>query len=44
MSKDEIRRQIEEVINKTDDERVLADMLSLISDVYQHYTTDNWER
>ena len=44
MTKDDIIKEIEHIIQHTDDEQVLQDMLNLIKGVYKHYTAGNWER
>ena len=44
MNKQEIIEQINEVLDKVDDERVLRDMKNLIDAVHRHYISGNWER
>ena len=44
MTKQEIIEQINSVLEKVDDEKVLQDMKNLINAVYKHYISGNWER
>jgi hypothetical protein len=44
MSKQELIDQINSIIEKIDDEKVLQDMKDLINGVYKHYISGNWER
>lgn len=44
MNKDEIIERIEHIIHNTKDEKVLKDMLNLISGIYKHYQSGKWER
>lgn len=44
MNKQELIEQINEILKKVDDEKVLQDMKNLINGVYKHYISGNWER
>lgn len=44
MNKQELIEQINEIMKKVDDEKVLQDMKNLINGVYKHYISGNWER
>ena len=44
MNKQELIEQINEILKKVDDEKVLQDMKNLINAVYKHYISGNWER
>lgn len=44
MNKEELKKRIEEIVEKVEDEGVLKDMLNLINAVYKHYISGNWER
>lgn len=44
MNKEELKKRIEEIVEKVEDEGVLKDMLNLINTVYKHYISGNWER
>ncbi len=44
MNKQELIEQINEILRKVDDEKVLQDMKNLINGVYKHYISGNWER
>lgn len=44
MDKQEIIEQINSVLEKVDDEKVLKDMLNLIKGIYKHYSAGKWER
>lgn len=44
MNKNELIEQINAILEKVDDEKVLQDMKNLISGVYKHYISGNWER
>ena len=44
MDKQKIIEQINEILKKVDDEKVLQDMKNLINGVYKHYISGNWER
>ena len=42
--KNVIIEQINSILEKIDDEKVLQDMKNLINSVYKHYISGNWER
>ncbi len=44
MNKEELKKRIEEIVEKVEDEGVLKDLLNLINGVYKHYISGNWER
>ena len=44
MNKNELIEQINAILEKVDDEKVLQDMKNLINSVYKHYIAGNWER
>ncbi|MEE3499519.1 MAG: hypothetical protein VZS12_10455 [Ruminococcus bromii] len=44
MNKTEIIEQINSILEKIDDEKVLQEMKNLINSVYKHYISGNWER
>lgn len=44
MDKQKIIEQINEILKKVNDEKVLQDMKNLINGVYKHYISGNWER
>ena len=44
MNKNELIEQINAILEKVDDEKVLQDMKSLINSIYKHYISGNWER
>ena len=44
MNKEELKKRIEEIVEKVEDEGALKDMLNLINAVYKHYISGNWER
>lgn len=44
MTKQELIEQINEILKKVEDEKVLKDMLKLLSKTYHHYISGNWER
>ena len=44
MDKQKIIEQINDILKKVDDEKVLQDMKNLINGVYKHYISGNWER
>ncbi len=44
MNKNELIEQINAILEKVDEEKVLQDMKNLINSVYKHYISVNWER
>ena len=44
MNKTEIIEQINSILEKVDDEKILQEMKNLINSVYKHYISGNWER
>lgn len=42
--KNVIIEQINSILEKVDDEKVLQDIKNLINSVYKHYISGNWER
>lgn len=44
MDKKKLIEQINSILDKVDDEKVLQDMKKLINGVYKHYISGNWER
>ena len=44
MNQNELIEQINSILEKVDDEKVLQDMKSLINSIYKHYISGNWER